>query len=317
MTMQREVLPIPATRKEWLAMRLRYIGASEVAALFNAQPDYAPGRFALWQIKAGRMEPDFTGNARTRAGLALEDAITALAAEQEGWTTGPGFYAAHGRLGATLDRVILAPGPNDKGMAGPGCLELKNVDWIQHKRAWADGEPPMHILLQLQAQLLATGYSWGAVAALVGGNAIHVYRYTARPRLHTDMAARVAAFWASIEAGQAPNADPTDSAWRALVATTPDLAPEPIDLSDDDEATALAAEWMRADAAARAETKKRDEAKHLLVQRVGGFARAVGDGWKLTLSDVAEKPPTVITAEMIGQTIPGRAASRRAAIRGE
>lgn len=311
----RQVLPIPASRDEWLAMRMRYVGASEVSALFDAQPDYALGRFALWQVKAGRMEPPAVDNARTRAGLALEDAIALLASEQEGWEVLPGFYATHGQLGATLDRVIARPGPNDVGMQGPGVLELKNVDWLQHRRGWTDGEPPLHILLQLQAQLLATGYSWGAVAALVGGNEIKIYRYASRPKLHADMAARVGAFWSSIEAGQVPNADPSDSAWRAMVATTPTLLPEPAELLDDDEANAWAKEWLRADAASKAEAKKRDEAKNLLIQRVGGHARAVGDGWKLTLSDVAEKPATPITAEMIGQTIPGRAASRRALIK--
>jgi hypothetical protein len=313
--MTREALPIPETREEWLAMRLRYIGASEVATLFDAQPAYALGLFALWHVKAGRMEPPAVDNPRTRAGLALEEAITALAAEQEGWTILPPFYATHGRLGATLDRVIAAPGPNDAGMTGPGVLELKNVDWIQHKRGWVDGEPPLHILLQLQAQLLCTGYSWGAVAALVGGNDLRIYRYTARPKLHADMARRVAAFWSTVDAGQVPNADSTDSAWRALVATTPDLSPEPFDLHDDDEANALAATWLNADAEAKAATKRRDEAKHRLIQMIGGHARAQGNGWKLSLSDVAEKPPVTITAEHIGQTIPGRAASRRASIK--
>lgn len=308
----REVLPIPASRPEWLAMRMRYVGASEAAALFDAQPDYAPGRFMLWQIKAGRMEPPPVDNARTRAGLALEDAIALLAGEQEGWTIAPGFYAAHGRLGATLDRVIVEPGPNDTDMEGPGCLELKNVDWIQHKRGWTDGEPPIHILLQLQAQLLATGYSWGAVAALVGGNDVHIYRYTARPKLHADMAARVAAFWASVDAGQAPNADASDSAWRALVATTPDLLPEPADLTDDDEANGWAKQWLHFAAIRKDAEKQEAEAKNLLIQRVGGFARAVGDGWKLTLSDVAERPAR--PAEP-GEIIPGRAASRRAILK--
>lgn len=305
----RAVLPIPTNRDQWLAMRLRYVGASEVSALFDAQPDYALGRFALWHVKAGRMEPPHVDNARTRAGLALEDAITLLAAEQEGWKVAPGFYAAHGQLGATLDRVITEPGPNDAGMTGPGCLELKNVDWIQHRRSWTDGEPPLHILLQLQAQLLATGFSWGAVAALVGGNEVKIYRYTARPALHADMAARVAAFWSSIEAGQVPNADPSDSAWRALVATTPALLPEAIDLTDDDEANSLALEWIRAANAVKAAEVERDTAKNLLMQRVGGHARAVGDGWKLSISDIPEKLPRLAEP---GEIIAGRAASRRA-----
>ena len=108
------------------------------------------------------------------------------AGEREGWTVLPGQYASLDGLGATLDRIIAAPGPNDEGVAGPGVLELKNVDWIAHRAQWGT-EPPAHILVQLQAQLAATGFGWGAVAALVGGNDLHIYRYTARPRLQADI----------------------------------------------------------------------------------------------------------------------------------
>jgi predicted phage-related endonuclease len=308
--------PIPSDRGEWLKLRQRYVGASEVAALFQAQPDYALGHLALWMVKAGRMEPPVVDNPRTRAGLALEDAIAALAADQEGWNVQPGVYASHAcGLGATLDRIIAEPGLNDAGMVGPGVLELKNVDWIQHKRGWTGGEPPMHILLQLQAQLLCTGYQWGAVAALVGGNAVHVYRYTARYKLHADMVRRVAGFWASIERGQAPNADASSSAWAALTATTPDLSDDVQDVSDDAEANTLAVEWLRQAAARKAAEKAEAAAKHALVQRLGSAGRVQGDGWKLTISDVPETPDRIITADMIGQTIKGRAGSRRALIK--
>jgi predicted phage-related endonuclease len=311
------LIPIPADPAGWHALRARHVGASEVAALFGAQPDYAQGRFALWQIKAGRMPPPPVDNPRVRAGLALEDAIAQMAAEQQGWTLRPGVYASHeSGLGATLDRIIEAPAAGDAGMTGPGVLEVKNVDWLVHKRAWG-GEPPMHILLQLQAQLLATGYGWGVVAALVGGNDVRVYRYTARPALHIEMARRVADFWRAVRDGAAPNADASDSARRALVATTPDLEDEKLDLTGDDEAAALAVEWLRQAKAVKAAEKLRDAAKHALVQRIGAHSGALGDGWRVSLVDVAETPARVITAEMIGQTIPGRAASRRATIREE
>jgi predicted phage-related endonuclease len=310
------ILPIPADRADWLKLRQGYIGASEVAALFDAQPDYCLGRFALWQVKAGRMPAPIVDNPRTRAGLALEEAIAMMAGEQEGWDVRPGFYATHeSGLGATLDRVIAAPGLNDAGMTGPGVLELKNADWIQHKRTWTDGEPPMHILLQLQAQLLTTGYSWGAIAALVGGNDLRIYRYVARPRLHADMAQRVSAFWASIQAEQAPNADASESAWRALQAINPDLEPETVEFVDDAEVNDWAKQWLHYSAIRKDAEKHEAEAKNLLMQRMGTATRGVGDGWKLSVADVAEKPATTITAEMIGQTIPGRAGSRRATIK--
>lgn len=313
------LLPIPQEREEWHALRARHIGASEVSALFGCQPDYALGYFALWQVKAGRMPRPEVDNPRTRAGIALEDAISLMAAEQEGWTIQPGVYASHeSGLGATLDRIITAPGRNDEGMTGPGVLEIKNVDWLIHRRSWVGGEPPLHITLQLQAQLLATGATWGAVAALVGGNQLEIYRFTARPALHAEMEKRAVAFWSSIKAGQIPNADESDSAWRALVATIAiDKRDEDqaLDLSEDEEAERLARQWIEQDAAKKAAEKLADAAKHLLVQRIGAAARARGQGWRVSLIDVKGSEGTLVTPAMVGTFIGGKAGHRRASIK--
>lgn len=50
-------------------------------------------------------------------------------------------------------------------------------------------------------------------------------------------------------------------------------------------------------------------------RRCARAGRAQGDGWRLTISDVPETPDRTITADMVGQTIKGRAGSRRALIK--
>jgi len=302
-----DLLPIPAAAADWHALRLRHVGASEVAALFGAQPDYAMGVYALWHVKAGRIPPPQVNNPRTRAGLALEQAITELAAEQEGWTVAPGVYASRDGLGATLDRLIPDPGPNDAGMTGPGVLELKNVDWLVHRRSWGD-EPPLHILLQLQAQLAATGYGWGAVAALVGGNEVHVYRYTARPKLQAEILARVRAFWASIAEDRPPQPDGSDATYRALVMMNPATEEEPADLTEDNEAPELAAVYLRLSGEIAERTKARDEARNRLLAKLGPHRAARVTGFRLSQAVTEAKPDR---EALPGEIIKGRAESRR------
>lgn len=305
------LLPIPSDRDAWHALRSVHVGASEVATLFGVAPDYMPGIFALWNVKAGRVPPENVDNPRTRAGLALEDAIAALAAERKGWTVRPGLYASRGGLGATLDRVIAEPGPEDHDCTGPGVLELKNADWLIHKREWC-AEPPRHILLQLQAQLWATGYAWGAIAVLVGGNDLRIYPFKPRPRIQAEIAKRVAAFWASVRAGRVPNADGSDATWRALRVIEPEIVDEEADLSAVvDEAADLAAVLVGARERIRAAKADEAAARNRLAQLLGGHAWGRAGGWIVKAADVAAIPDREAKP---GEIIRGRAASRRISV---
>jgi predicted phage-related endonuclease len=312
--LDRTMQPIPADRDAWLALRRRYLGASEVAALFGAQPAYAMGVYALWMVKAGRMEPPDVSVERAAWGLRLEDAIAAAAAEREGWRILPGCYATCGGLGATLDRCIAEPTAADRAALGdagegPGVLELKNVDWLTHRERW-DGEPPLHILLQLQAQLLATGYQWGAIAALVGGNELRVYRYAARHDIHDEIRRRVEAFWVSIAENRPPAPDGSDATYRALV---DDAAKDdtPADWSGDDEAPELAARYLELSAQIAELTRQRDEARNRLIAKLDGHRYGLAGSYRVSAVYMAEQPAREITPEMVGQTLPGRAASVR------
>jgi predicted phage-related endonuclease len=308
------LFPIPPTPEAWHALRARHVGASEVSILFDAAPDYMPGLFSLWHIKAGKAPPPQVDNPRTRWGLLLEDAIAAGAADREGWDVRPGQYASLDGLGATLDRIIASPGPNDMGREGPGVLELKNADWLQHARIWGD-EPPIHILLQLQAQLAATGYSWGAVAVLVGGNDLRIYRYSARPKVQADILRRVGAFWASIREGRVPQPDGNDDTFRVLRVLEPEVLDEAADLTSDNAAPILCAKYLTAAAEAKAAEERRKEAAAGLLAKLGGHRWAKVPGFKLSQAVTEAKPDSVITADMVGQVIKGRAESRRITVK--
>ncbi len=310
------LLPIPASKPEWLALRRRHIGASEVAALFNMQAPFQPGIYALWMDKAERVPLPPVEIERAQWGLMLEDAIAAGASEREGWAVLPGQYASHeSGVGATLDRIIAAPGQNDAGCEGPGALELKNVDVLQtlRGRAW-EGEPPIHVQLQLQAQLLATGFTWGAIAWLVGGNELRILRHRARPAIQAEIARRARAFWQSIRDGQPPMPDGSDATYQALLALLPDAdeGDEPADLRGDNAAEAAAADYLRGAALEKEGKALKDTARNVLLSKVGAARWAKTNAATVGVSRVDAVPDRLAKPN---EKIKGRAASVRISVR--
>ena len=306
------LFPIPSDRAEWLALRRKHIGASEVAALFNVQAAYQPGIYAMWMDRAGLVPLPPVTIERAKWGILLEDAIAAGAAEREGWSVSPGQYASHpSGVGATLDRII----DGDSAEDGPGCLELKNVDFLQTMggRAWS-GEPPIHVLLQHQAQMLASGFQWGAIAWLVGGNDLRVVRIRAKPGIQAEIAKRAAAFWQSIRDDAPPQPDGSDATYSALLATLPDAddEDEPADLCGDNASEAAAADYLRGAAMAKEAEALKATARNVLLSKVGSARWAKTNAATISVARVAAVPDR---AAKEGEIIKGRAASARITVK--
>jgi len=294
---------------DWHARRLTVIGGSEIALLFGLQP-YGRSIYALWHEKAGIVAAPDIGNERMAWGLRLERAIAEGAAEQSGWTIRPGWHATDPTtpgLGATLDFVIDEnAAERAQGRVGPGVLEVKNVDWLQHKRAW-DDEPPLNIELQLQHQLASTGYTWGAIAALIGGNELAIHYFAARPKIIAAIRERVTAFWASIRDNKPPEPDGAASI-STIRALYPDIMDQEADLTQDNELPELCADFLKCGEARKAAAKAEDEAKSRIFAKLADHKRALSVGFRISQSVTAAnpgRPPE--PGELIGK----RAESRR------
>ena len=277
---------------EWHEKRAAHVGSSEVSALYDLAPEdtpnYLKSRFALWHIKAGNAPPLFTENPRIKWGIRLEAVIAEAAAEENKWSVQKGGYFTDRecpRLGASLDYVIDYD-PTEKG---PGVLEIKNTDWLVHKRSWQT-EPPPHILLQLMHQLAATGYSWGAVCCLIGGNDLRTYRYKARPVLLADIRRRVREFWASVESGDEPKVDGSESASEVLKSLYPVVVDDVIDLRENNEFPEAAHGLYMAAEARKAAEAEYEEAKNRVIQLLDGHRRAFGGGWTVNTSVTPANP---------------------------
>lgn len=301
-------------RDEWLALRRQNVGASEVAALFGCQAAHQQSHWTLWQVKAGRIPDPFVGNERVAWGLKLEQVIAEAARERHGWyAVVRAQYVQHetvAGMGCTPDFYILDGG---KAVA---LLETKNVDWLVRKRQWGD-EPPMHILLQLQHQLACTGKPRGCIAALVGGNELRTYEYERRPKLVAEIERRVTEFWRSIEEGREPPIDGSASTADAVAALYPhdDGDDEPADMTGDNELPDLCARLLRLSIERRDLQTAEQAARSAILAKLGDHRAARCMGFVLRAARSRDTPDRVIAPEMVGETIKGRAGSRRLTVR--
>lgn len=299
------IVPYITGTPEWHALRAKHVGASEVSALYGIQPDYAPSYYALWMVKAGLAEPPDVSGERIFWGSRLESLIAEVTAEAEGWTIRKGGYASDDLcpgLGASMDYEILgSPELEDEGYFGDGALECKAVDWLVHKKKWTDEEPPVPILLQLQTQCAARGFSWGCVGALISGNERRLYRYHARPALIAGIRERTKAFWASIREGRRPDPDGSDGATHILRQLYPEIQDDLIDLTGDNELPGLCADALRMQRE-RLDAKKAEETiKARITEKLSGHAKAMVDGFFVSMSVTPPNPGrTPKPGELIG-----------------
>lgn len=301
------LIPMPSDRNEWLEMRKGYVGASEVAALFGVQAAYGLSHFALWHVKRGVLPPPVEGP-RVTWGHRLEEVVALAVAEEHGYEVARGRYAIGDdeRMSASLDFEIIEDVTGE--FPGPGVLETKSVDWLIHRRQWTDGEPPPHILLQLQQQLACTGYEWGAVAALVGGNDLRLYRYAARPGLIADIKRRVREFWLSIEQDRPPPVDGSDGASHVLEQLYPEPADDAVEMTGDNEWPEAVQGFLDAAATKKAATQGYDLARNRIADLLGGHMRGWGAGYSV---NTAITPAKAARPAREGEIIAGRKESRK------
>ena len=250
-------------REEWLAKRSYGIGASESAAILGVSPFMSP--YALWAKKCGLVE-DSDETELQRWGNVLEPVICEEYSAQTGRRIiDHGRYAVRQSqtcpvMCCTLDREVHA---TDKD--GPGCMDAKNVGAYRLDE-WRDGTP-IYYQVQLQHQMEVTGWKWGSLAALIGGNTFR-WMDIERNEAFIDMLRRKCVeFWRLVETRTPPPVDGSASTAETLKRLFPKDTGETIALPGDaihwDHQYAQACEEI---AAAQA---RKDEAKAKLIAAIG------------------------------------------------
>jgi putative phage-type endonuclease len=200
------------SRHDWLTARRRGIGASDAAAIVGLNP-FKPA-LAVYCEKLGIQQPEAEHAEAAEWGRKLEPLI----ADEYVLRTGrelqdPGPYAIHTSqenpfMLATLDREILA-GP---GVTCRGVLEIKTASAF--KQAEWRTEAPAHYNVQVQHQLAVTGYRWGSIAALIGGQRLVWFDIERDEHLIEILVEAEERFWRHLQQQIPP--EPDDKAARYL-----------------------------------------------------------------------------------------------------
>lgn len=186
----------------WLRNRLQGLTASDCLIVAGAGSEYHPSPYELFGIKTGTLvREEATGKhaLKMRMGLEHERAVAKVYREVTGRATeNPGqftriIHAELDFLSFTPDRLLhgfdtvdvrelaeagidyeIIDGTNlATDFAGPGVLEIKTTgQWMGEQ--W-DNEVPIGHMIQLQFQLLCSGYTWGSICVLIGGNDCRIF----------------------------------------------------------------------------------------------------------------------------------------------
>lgn len=196
--------------------RTKYLGGSEVPALFGLSPWLT--RWELYHRKIGTITDTLGDTERMAWGRRLQPVIAEAAAEAQGYDilVGPPVSPeafvrdeSFPRLGGHPDNFI-----RKQSNGALGVLEIKNCDSLVFKK-WGDenfGEPPVDYQMQPQvygacARSLGLDVSFVAIAVLVGGNSLEVFETELRPRVAETVRREAVEFWRQVDARDEPDID--------------------------------------------------------------------------------------------------------------
>lgn len=185
-------------REEWLELRKRGVGGSDVAAILGLDP--YTSNVACWASKLNKVT-DTSDTESAAWGRRLEAVVAEEAAERLGLTLHDpqGALLAHPEhpwMLATPDRIAEKDGQ-------VGVLEVKTTS-AYLADDWSDGATPDRAALQLHHYLAVTGHRVGWIAALIGGQRLEVREVEYNPALGESLIAAEADFWHLVETGVMP-----------------------------------------------------------------------------------------------------------------
>lgn len=297
-------------RAIWLARRRRNLNSTETCALFGLSPYQTALELAL--TKDGKIDEVNADNERTAWGRRLQDAIAAGVYEEHGTEV-----TAHTdyieipelRIGSSFDfnftgALITRPFAMAEDSAlrscvaahGAGLLEIKNLDNFAFAGDWqiVEGqlEAAPHIELQLQHQMLVSGYQWGAIAALIGGNTLKIIIREYDEAVGAAILKRAHQFWCDLAVGKYPPAKmPMDAEVLARLYNFSEPGTF-LDGTDDKLLASACASYNAAAARAKTADEEKDVARSEVLQIIRDHEKAVTAGYKISTWMVApyERP---------------------------
>lgn len=190
--------------KEWLAVRNKGIGGSDVGAICGVSP-FSSAR-QIYFNKTGQFEEALQPGAASRERMHFGHLLEPIVADEfkrreltadkdrEGWTlTELGATVCHKDypwMRANVDRLIL-----DETGKIRGILECKTTSEYNNEE-WEDGDILLSYMYQLNWYMYILDIPYGAFACLVGGNKFYAYEvYRNDALLQETILPAVKDFW--------------------------------------------------------------------------------------------------------------------------
>lgn len=257
-------------RASWLEARRQGIGASDAAAILGLSP--WTSAFGLYCEKLGLRQRNPAETEAMAWGQALEPFVAARYTEQTSRSLHDlGRFAIRYAndppwMHATLDREIRGD------ERGPGVLEIKTATAFKADE-WADEAAPIPYLVQLQHQLAVTGFAWGALAVLIGGQRLKMLDVERNDRFIARLLEVEADFWDRLQRQDPPAVDASEATADVLSEVFPRDDGRVIALPDD------AIEWDRlrleAEEAIEKAKRQKTEAENKLKAALGTATKGI------------------------------------------
>lgn len=275
-----ETAGLPKT--EWLKLRQKGIGGSDVAAILGLSKFRSS--LHVFEEKTAETIAEEEDNEAMYWGRRHEDMLREEFMERNAHL---GFevrkldkilqHPEYPWAIANVDGIILAPN------GGAGILECKtSSEWLFDQ--WKDEQVPMYYLTQLQWYLFVADLDWGYFSTLIGGNKYRSPRIERDDELINLMFDRCSVFWHNhVLTGTPPQPDGSEATTAYLKEKYAAADPESLAVLDEDEDdwAAIMDRLQESNAAIKHWEAISDECKNRIRDRMKGAQAAVYRGQQI------------------------------------
>lgn len=296
------------TEDEWLAFRADYINSTDCAALLR-QGQWS-SFYKLWHIKHGDIEDDFKETELTKSGKRYEACTAEHFAENYSCEVGlikEYRYSDEYRIGSSFDFEVLS------GKYNRWILETKRCTSFSTKR-WENNEPPLQYTLQCHHQMALSPEVPGVVlCVLKDGWELEIFEVKRDQRVIDLIKRKSVEFWGTIERDEAPEIDLDDleTVNRVHAINDGEIIESTTYIEE------LASQLEQAKEKVKINEKIEKEVKSKIKAETTATRVRLKDGRALDLGTQNGSSGTIITKEMIGETIGAKKSYRRCMFRGK
>lgn len=267
-------------REDWLELRKKYIGGSDVSAVIGANP--YQGAYALWCEKKD-IVPSFEGNMRTKVGTYLEDFVAKQFEEETGKKVRKSNFSFvntdYPWALADVDRFIDGE---------DAILECKTTSELNMKH-FKDGDYPDRFFWQVQHYMAVLDKQKAYIAVLIGNREFKLFEVNRNDEEIAAMMQFEQEFYGFMTSDNPPPIDGSESTREAIQARQGESEgeePEPADLTDNRQ---MLETYFEIEGTIKQLEEQQNSIKNQLMDAMGEAWRGECEGFKITYKPTTRK----------------------------